>query len=312
VDKHVRWRDFQVSEADVGRSTGREDAHPALTKYKIGDSAVGLWDTKGIRPEWLKGNATDVVARFVMPMVNGLIKDGCQLHGEFNYDWESNEHRDSSACAGPNGGNWFWSSPQTLPNQHEFENKLNVILFVTPYIADSDERDTTQNFMTALFAELRLLGIELAVVITSMKHCSSKVLGCSQHDMEVMLNNAGLGIEGMIFLPRGNWDASTLMYQKHFSSPQMAILHDTHSATGKTFLQPDDIDKLVQMIRDTGYLWCTKNEKYEVRKTLNLFARWSSIVFLSFALFLLVLYGLRLQSKFISQRRPARSGFKRD
>jgi hypothetical protein len=122
----------------------------ALTKYKIGDSAVRLWDTKGIRPEWLKGNATDVVARFVMPMVNGVIKDGCELHGEFNYDWESNAHRDSSACAGPNDGNWFWSSLQTSPHQHEFENKLNVILFVTPYIPDSDERDRIQNFLTAI------------------------------------------------------------------------------------------------------------------------------------------------------------------
>jgi hypothetical protein len=46
-------------------------------------------------------------------------------------------------------------------------------------------------FLTALFAQLRVLGIEPAVVITSMEHCS-KVLGCCQHDMEMMLNNAGL------------------------------------------------------------------------------------------------------------------------
>jgi hypothetical protein len=142
-----------------------------------------------------------------------------------------------------------------------------VILFVTPYIPDAEERDRTHTFLTALFAQLRVLGIELAVVITSMEHCG-KVLGCCQHDMEVMLNNAGLGTESVIFLPRGNWTyASTPTYQAAIGY-RKEMLEDTYLASAGTFLQPDDMENLVRMIRHKGYLWCTKYDKYRSSNTV--------------------------------------------
>jgi hypothetical protein len=286
----IRWASLYggssfnyLKQMSVARRGGKTQTL-ALNKYNYGNStAVRLWDTKGIRPEWLKGNATDVVAKFVMPMVEGRVKDGCELHGETNYDWENNE-ADSLACQSSNGdiagwrGWWssflpsFLSSSAPLNNhEHEFENKLNVVLYVTRYLDDLDERDRTEKFLAELLAQLRVTGIELVVVVTSMEHCS-KILECCQQDMQVMLNNVGIGTEGSIFIPRGNWThTSTPLYQavsgcrKDPASSavgQTCAFEDTYTATAGSFLQPDSIHDLIKMIRHKGYLWCAKYEKY--------------------------------------------------